>query len=318
MSRRVFPSDSCVVADVVPSPNFDERADGRPPDMIILHYTGMQTGEGALARLRTPRAKFRRITWCSRTAASSNWCRRASAPGTPASSSGPADRHQFLLDRHRNRQSRPRLWLSRFSRRQIAAVTALCSGILTRGPFRRPRPRPFRRRARPQAGSGRKISLGNNARIQHPATGCPRGAARSRRPRAAAVAIAAKQITRLQRTLKTYGYGIEETGLYDDATREVVIAFQRHFRPDPRRRRLRTHRPGPPCRSCSPTGIGRAPWRHGSLTSIAWWSPLKAALLTAAANDPIPSCVSRPDGRSGKTERLPGRKVRAPWTNGAG
>jgi N-acetylmuramoyl-L-alanine amidase len=37
------------------SPNFDART--APPDMIILHYTGMQTGEAALARLRDPEAK---------------------------------------------------------------------------------------------------------------------------------------------------------------------------------------------------------------------------------------------------------------------
>jgi N-acetylmuramoyl-L-alanine amidase len=37
------------------SPNFDAR--NRPPDMIVLHYTGMRTGEGALARLRDPAAK---------------------------------------------------------------------------------------------------------------------------------------------------------------------------------------------------------------------------------------------------------------------
>ena len=30
--------------------------------------------------------------------------------------------------------------------------------------------------------------------------------------------------------LRGYGYGIEETGSYDDATREVIAAFQRHFR----------------------------------------------------------------------------------------
>jgi N-acetylmuramoyl-L-alanine amidase len=40
-----------------------------------------------------------------------------------------------------------------------------------------------------------------------------------------------EQITRMQRTLKAYGYGIEESGVYDDATRDVIIAFQRHFRP---------------------------------------------------------------------------------------
>jgi len=38
-----------------PSPNFDART--APPDMIVLHYTGMQTGQAALDRLRDPAAK---------------------------------------------------------------------------------------------------------------------------------------------------------------------------------------------------------------------------------------------------------------------
>ena len=38
-----------------PSPNFDARR--APPDMIILHYTGMAYGPSALARLTDPAAK---------------------------------------------------------------------------------------------------------------------------------------------------------------------------------------------------------------------------------------------------------------------
>jgi len=38
-----------------PSPNLDARL--KPPDMIILHYTGMPTGDEALARLRDPSAQ---------------------------------------------------------------------------------------------------------------------------------------------------------------------------------------------------------------------------------------------------------------------
>ena len=43
-----------------PSENFDQRTG--PPDMIILHYTGMRTGEEALARLQpaSPLAEMRR------------------------------------------------------------------------------------------------------------------------------------------------------------------------------------------------------------------------------------------------------------------
>jgi N-acetylmuramoyl-L-alanine amidase len=38
-----------------PSPNFDARTS--PPDMIVLHYTGMASGPAALERLRDPEAK---------------------------------------------------------------------------------------------------------------------------------------------------------------------------------------------------------------------------------------------------------------------
>ena len=38
-----------------PSPNFDARV--RPPDMIVLHYTGMPTGDAALAKMCDAQAK---------------------------------------------------------------------------------------------------------------------------------------------------------------------------------------------------------------------------------------------------------------------
>lgn len=38
-----------------PSPNFDDRS--LPISMIVLHYTGMETGEAAIERLRDPAAK---------------------------------------------------------------------------------------------------------------------------------------------------------------------------------------------------------------------------------------------------------------------
>ncbi|MBL0374486.1 N-acetylmuramoyl-L-alanine amidase [Rhizobium sp. KVB221] len=41
------------VAEVLASPNHGERRDGRQPDMIILHYTGMPTAQGALDWLIT-------------------------------------------------------------------------------------------------------------------------------------------------------------------------------------------------------------------------------------------------------------------------
>ena len=40
---------------ITSSPNFDYRR--APPDMVVLHYTGMETGAAALARLTDPEAK---------------------------------------------------------------------------------------------------------------------------------------------------------------------------------------------------------------------------------------------------------------------
>jgi N-acetylmuramoyl-L-alanine amidase len=39
----------------LPTPNFDARR--APPDMVVLHYTGMQTGQAAIDRLRDPEAR---------------------------------------------------------------------------------------------------------------------------------------------------------------------------------------------------------------------------------------------------------------------
>src|ERR1043165_5756639 len=50
---QTFTPDSSVVSDVVPSPNYGDRDEGRAPDMIVLHYTGMPDAEGALGRLCT-------------------------------------------------------------------------------------------------------------------------------------------------------------------------------------------------------------------------------------------------------------------------
>jgi N-acetylmuramoyl-L-alanine amidase len=44
-----------LIARDVPSPNFDERR--APPDMLVLHYTGMRTADAAIQRLCDPLAK---------------------------------------------------------------------------------------------------------------------------------------------------------------------------------------------------------------------------------------------------------------------
>jgi len=44
----------CVAA---PSPNFDDRPANTPVDILLMHYTGMETGAAAVARLTDPAAR---------------------------------------------------------------------------------------------------------------------------------------------------------------------------------------------------------------------------------------------------------------------
>jgi N-acetylmuramoyl-L-alanine amidase len=52
-----FAPDSPLVGDLAASPNQGERRGVAAPDSIILHYTGMPTGDSALAWLRDPRSQ---------------------------------------------------------------------------------------------------------------------------------------------------------------------------------------------------------------------------------------------------------------------
>ena len=53
MTARLRP-DSSLVARFIPSPNYGERRGYGGPNCLILHYTGMPTGEAALRALTDP------------------------------------------------------------------------------------------------------------------------------------------------------------------------------------------------------------------------------------------------------------------------
>ena len=102
--------------------------------MIVLHYTGMPDAEGragAFMRIRAPRC--RPTTSCSKTAGSSNWFRRAVAPGTQGAASwaGETDINSRSVGIEIANPGHDHDYPD-FPKRQIAAVTALCRGIQTR------------------------------------------------------------------------------------------------------------------------------------------------------------------------------------------
>ncbi|WP_426958783.1 N-acetylmuramoyl-L-alanine amidase [Muricoccus radiodurans] len=54
---RLVPRDVTLTILDLPSPNQDDRPPGVPIDTLILHYTDMESGAAAIARLRDPAAK---------------------------------------------------------------------------------------------------------------------------------------------------------------------------------------------------------------------------------------------------------------------
>jgi N-acetylmuramoyl-L-alanine amidase len=232
MPDSVFAPDSSVVADVMPSPNHGERAGGRRPDMILLHYTGMENAGAALERLRASESEVSShylVFEDGRISQLVPESRRAWHAGK-AFWAGETDINSCSIGIEIANPGHD-FGYPEFPKRQIAAVTALCRSILTR--FAIP---PIRVLAHSDVAPARKQDPGekfpwrtlHDSGVGHwvkPAPIMNFGQPLAPGSRGTAVAM-------LQKMLRDYGYGIEATGDYDAATREVVIAFQRHFRPE--------------------------------------------------------------------------------------
>ena len=54
-TARAYPST--ILVHELPSPNWNERPDGVPIEMLILHYTGMKSAREAIERLMDPAAQ---------------------------------------------------------------------------------------------------------------------------------------------------------------------------------------------------------------------------------------------------------------------
>ena len=209
-----------------PSPNFGPRP--APPDMIVLHYTGMRTGEAALARLRDPAAQVsahylveedgrvfslvaeeRRAWHAGRSFWKGATDINAASVGVEIVNPG----HEFGY--------RP------FPDAQMAAVIELVADIRSRwtisddrivghsdvAPGRKDDPGelfPWKRLA--QAGHGLWVEA-------PPAPGAPMKEGEE----SAAVFALQAGFTRL-------GYDLPPSGKFDAATKDVVTAFQRHWR----------------------------------------------------------------------------------------
>jgi N-acetylmuramoyl-L-alanine amidase len=225
-----FTPDSSIVSDVIPSANYGDRAKSRLPDMIVLHYTGMPDVEAAITQLcsaGTDVSAHYIVLEDGRIVQSVPEARRAWHAGV-SSWSGEDDINSCSIGVEI--VNRGHDWgYPDFPSRQIAAVTALCRGIMLRRgvPTHRVLGHSDVAPAR-KKDPGEKFpwhSLANSG-VGHWVQ--PAAIVRGETLKLGSIG---DDVRDLQQALARYGYGLPATGKYDGLTMEVVAAFQRHFRP---------------------------------------------------------------------------------------
>ena len=210
-----------------PTPNFDQRR--RPPDMVVVHYTGMQTGAAALERLRDPEAKvsahylieedgrvFRlapeeRRAWH---AGVSYWKGERDINGASIGIELVNPGHEFgYLD---------------FPDMQIEALIGLLDAVRSRWTIPNSRilghsdVAPDRKKDPGEKFPWKRLALDGHGLWAEPdaAPGAP-----------LALGDEGPGVFALQAGLTRLGYDSAPSGQYDEHTQTIVQAFQRHWRP---------------------------------------------------------------------------------------
>jgi N-acetylmuramoyl-L-alanine amidase len=226
-----------------PSPNFDART--RPVDLVVLHYTGMQNAEIALARLTDPAPVAGNYPgpWQSEDV-------QADAPLPKVSAHYVVDEagqiYSLVPEEHRAWHAGISSWegdgevnaraigieivngghdfqLPDFPDAQINGVIALLQDILGRWPELNPK----RVVAHSDIAPARKADPGEKFPWKRLAE-----AGVSIWPEHVATQLSSDDpVSEVQQDLAFIGYPVTQTGYMDEATKEALIAFQRRFRP---------------------------------------------------------------------------------------
>ena len=213
----------------LPSPNHDARPSGVPIDTLILHYTGMRSGQAAIDRLRDPQARvsshyvveedgavFRLVAEDRRAwHAGASWWRGNSELN--ASSIG----IEIVNPGHE--------WGYRdFRALQMAAACDLCLEILARHPI--PPATSWRTATWHRTASRTRGSCSTGTVWRGTASGCGRTASPTVAPAARLRDAAALRPVR--HALASIGYQVAPDGPLDKPLAAVLCAFQRHWRPE--------------------------------------------------------------------------------------
>lgn len=217
-------------AHVQPSPNHGERKDGRRPDMILLHYTGMPSGAQALAWLCNPVSEVSShyfVHESGRVVQLVPEERRAWHAGK-SSWAGESDINSCSIGIEIANTGHPG-GLPSYPDEQVRAVVELCRDCVKRWDIV-----PERVLGHSDVAPIRKVDPGENFPwhilyshgIGHFVEPAPIAGGRFFQH-----GESGQPIEALQSMLSLYGYDLEISGVFCDRTKGVVEAFQRHFRP---------------------------------------------------------------------------------------
>ncbi len=220
--------DTPLARRVAPSPNHGPRQ-GTRPDMLILHYTGMESGAVALARLRDPLGEVSAhylvfedggIVQLVPEAARA-WHAGAGAWKGVTDVNSRSIGIEIVHPGHAG-------GLPPYPETQIAAVIALGRDIAERWGIP-----PERVLAHSDIAPERKEDPGETfpwLRLAEAGLGHCVPAAPLRDGRFFARGDSGQPVEALQAMFALYGYDVPVTGTFDTRTGAVVTAFQRHFR----------------------------------------------------------------------------------------
>lgn len=217
-------------AIVRPSPNFGPRRGYDRPDMIILHYTGMTTGQGAEDWLCTEESQVSAHYLVHEDGRIVQTVREADRAWHAGKSfwRGETDINSCSVGIEIVNPGH-QLGYPGFRRRQIEAVIGLCQGIIARHGIAAERIL-----AHSDVAPGRKVDPGEKFPWRQLAkSGVGHFVAPKRvggKP-VLAPGDTGDAVAGLQSQLASYGYAIEPSGVYDPLTSTVVSVFQLHFRP---------------------------------------------------------------------------------------
>jgi N-acetylmuramoyl-L-alanine amidase len=214
-----------------PAPNREPRRNGREPDLLLLHYTGMDSAEAALDWLTREESKVSCHYLVDEDGNITQMVREGERAWHAGQSlwAGETDINSCAIGIEIHNPGHD-IEYRDFPEAQMRAVEALCLDILGRHNIR-----PERVLAHSDIAPGRKCDPGEKfdwARLARAGIGlwaepAPLGGDAGLGP-----GDEGEAVTKLQQDLAAYGYGVEITSTYGRGLENVVEAFQRHFRPE--------------------------------------------------------------------------------------